>query len=116
MEIHVRTDYSWIKTPEAVQNKMNHLVYIAGLAKRLNENEIFNQAKKAFEDLQNQWEREAKTIAKKNSHTNWLGGGSICMTEPMLTWDFCYRLSEAVVGGIPINECAKELKKALSEL
>lgn len=114
MAIHVRTDYCWIKTPEEIKNKMTDIVYVAALAKKLNENEIFNEAKQAFDNLHNQWEREGSVIAKKNSSTNWLGGGTICMTEPILPWDVCFRLGEAIVEEIPTNELAKELKNALS--
>ncbi|MBQ2122933.1 MAG: hypothetical protein II200_02955 [Bacteroidaceae bacterium] len=116
MAIHVRTDYCWIKFPEQFQSKMTDIVYIAALAKKLNEHDIFNEAKKAFDDLRNQWEREGSALAKKNSSTNWLGGGTVCMREPMLPWEFSFKLSEAIVEDIPINECAKELKKALLEL
>ena len=115
MAIHVRTDYYWIDVPEAYQNKASELAFIAGLAKRLNRIDIHNQAKNAFMELSNSWDQEGDALAKKKTSINWLGGGSKYMVHSMMPWDFCYKLSEAMAEEMSLDECARELKKLLSQ-
>lgn len=114
MAINVTTNYYSIDVPEEYQRKADDLALIAALAKRLDMEELYNQSKKAFMDLYNRWDKEGSALAKKKSSTNWLGAGSIYMARPMMPWDFCCQLGEAFVGEMPIEDCAKTLKKMLS--
>lgn len=116
MAIHVRTDYYWIEPPKVLEDRASDIVFVAALAKRLNIEHIYNQAKNAFTNLYNQWEKEGSAIAKKKSNTNWLGAGSKYLAKSMMPWEFCYNLAEAVVENMPIDECKKELQKTLSKL
>lgn len=116
MAIHVRTNYYWIEVPEAYESKANDLAFIAGLSKRLNRMDIYNQARNTFLELYNRWEREGRALAKKESNTNWLGGGSEYLAKSMMPWEFYDKLGTAFAEVMPLDECAIELKKALSEL
>ena len=114
MALHVRTDYYWIKPPRELQDKASDLAYIAALAKRLNVMDIYNQAKNAYADLCNQWDRESSAMAKQKTSINWLGGGSKYMTESLIAFETQYKMYEALVEMMSIEECAKNLKKKLS--
>ncbi len=116
MAIHVRTDYYWIDVPEAYQNRATDLAYIAGLAKRLNRMDLYNQAENAYMELSKRWDQEGHALAKKKRSINWLGGGSEYMVHSMMPWDFCYKLGEAIAEEMSLEECASELKKALLDL
>lgn len=114
MALHVRTDYYWIKPPRELQDKTFDLAYIAALAKKLNAMDIYNQAKKAYEDLCSRWDRESSAMAKQKTSINWLGGGSKYMTESLLPFETQYKMGEAMAGIQSIEECARELKSKLS--
>lgn len=114
MALHVRTDYYWIKPPRELENKAFDLAYIAALAKRLNEMDIYNQAKNAYTDLCNHWNRESSAMAKQKTSINWLGGGSKYMTESLLPFETQYKMGEALAEMQSIAECAQELKEKLS--
>lgn len=116
MAIHVRTDYYMLNSPEEFDKKCCDLVYVAALAKRLNLEDVYNQAKKMFDDIHNKWDKEGLDIARKNGSTNWLGAGTIYIPQPMLPWNISFGLAEAVVDEIPVEECRTELKQALSKL
>lgn len=115
MAITVTTNYYTIDVPEEYQSKATDIVFIAALAKKLKMEDLHNQSKKAYMDLYNRWDKEGSALAKKKSSTNWLGAGSIYMASPMMPWDVCYQLGEAFVEEMPIEDCVKELKKALSK-
>lgn len=114
MALHVRTDYYWIKPPRELQDKAFDLAYIAALAKRLNVMDIYNQAKNAYADLCNQWDRESSAMAKQKTSINWLGGGSKYMTESLIAFETQYKMCEALAEMMSIEECARNLKKKLS--
>lgn len=116
MAIHVTTDYYWIKPPKELEEKVRDLVYIAALAKKLKLDNVYEQAKNSFLKIYNKWEIEGPALAKKKTSTNWLGAGTVYVAESMLTWDFQIKLGDAIVDDIPIDDCAKELKKELSKI
>ena len=113
MALHVRTDYYWVSSPKEYESKAFDLACIAALAKRLNMDDLYNDAKKAFSELYNRWEREREEITKRKSSTNWLGAGSIYMSQPMMPWEFNYGFAEAAVEDFTIEQCKKELNKEL---
>ena len=116
MALHISTNYYTISVPEELSSRATNLAYIAALAKRLNNEDLFNQAKQAYSDLYNYWNKEGSAIAKKKTSINWLGGGNKYLSSSLLHWDASYAMTEKFVQLIPLNECATELKKALSEL
>ena len=116
MAIHVRTDYHWIKTPQELEDKTFDLAYIAALAKKLNLEDIYNQAQRAYNELYNQWDKEGSAMARKQTSINWLGGGNKYFTEPLMPFETKYMWTEKMAELMSTDECARELKKTLSEL
>ena len=49
--------------------------------------------------------------AKQKTSINWLGGGSKYMTESLIAFETQYKMYEALVEMMSIEECAKNLKK-----
>lgn len=116
MAIHVRTDYYWIKTPKELERKTFDLAYIAALANKLNLVDIYNQAKKTYMELCNQWDEEGSAMAKKQTSINWLGGGSQYYSESLLPFETQYRCTEMLVELMSKEDCARALKEELSKL
>jgi len=114
MAIHVSTDYYWIEPPQELEDKARDLAIIAALAKKINNDDLFNRAKKSYAEIYNQWDREGKAIAKKKSKTNWLGAGTEYIAKPITPWEFYYKLSEAFIENDTPDECKRKLKEMLS--
>lgn len=115
MAIHVTTRYFSINTPKELEDKAFDLANIAALAKRLNLEDIYNQAKKAYIDLYNQWDKEGDAIAKKKTSIDWLGGGSKYMAHSLLPWETTYAMTEKLAQLSSIEECKEELNNLLSK-
>lgn len=115
MAINVRTEYYWIEAPEAYNSKAQDLALIAGIAKRFNRMDLYNQAKDAYLKLSNWWKQEGETLAKKKTSINWIGAGKKYMVNSMMPWEFYDKFGTAFAEIMPLEECAEELKKALSK-
>lgn len=114
MAIHISTDYYWISSPKEYDEKGSDLAFIAAMAKKLNLTELHSQAKKAYSELYNKWDSERKEISQKKSNTNWLGAGSIYLSQPMMPWEFYYGMWEAYAEELTLKECEQQLNKILS--
>jgi uncharacterized protein (DUF885 family) len=115
MAIHVRTDYYWISTPKELEAKAFDLAFIAALAKKLKIEDIYDQAKEAYKELYNYWDKEGSAIAKKRTSINWLGGGSQYYSNSLSSFETNYMISEKVVELMTFEECTKELKSLLTK-
>lgn len=115
MSINVRTDYYWIEAPDSYESKAQDLALIAGIAKRINRMDLYNQAKNAYLELSNRWKQEGEALAKKKTSINWIGAGTKYMASSMMPWEFYDKFGTAIAEEVPLEECLKELKNLLSQ-
>ncbi len=116
MAIHVNTDYYWINAPEEYEEIGSELAFIGAVANRLHLTELHNQARQAYSELEKKWNRERQELTKKKSNTNWLGAGSIYLSNSITPWEFNYKMWSAAADVIPIHELEIELQKSLKKL
>lgn len=95
MAIKITTSYHEITVPYKLKERLLKLVETAAIAKYFGHNELYNNLQHAYDGLRNQWLTSAGEIAKKNTRTNWLGGGDVYHFDKCDYWGFIDSIIQA---------------------
>ena len=87
MAIKITTSYHEISVPHKLMERLMKLVETAAIAKHLGRNELYSNIQHTYDSLRNQWLTYAGEIAKKNTRTNWLGGGDVYWFNKCDYWE-----------------------------
>lgn len=116
MAIKITTSYHEISVPHKLMERLTKLVETAALAKHLGHNKLYNDLQHAYDSLRNQWLTSAGEIAKKNTRTNWLGGGDVYYFDKCDYWGLIDSIIRAYSREYTKMELINRLNNCLLDL
>lgn len=108
--------YGSIDPPLELMHRLNQLAMIAAIAKKIELNDLFNQAYNAYHSLANSFDSQAKEYCKKNSRHSWLGGIVSYTYTSANCWTYYYNRYKNHINDYDNLRLQKELRDLLDKV